>query len=212
MLAGLDEAITGVIKGIDADLCVLTGDYRADTTGPHDHVVSSLERIISHVRSRDGTYLTLGNHDDHRMVESIEKLGLRVLVNESVEIKRDSAILSLIGLDDAHSYYTPAAEVALCDAASEFSIVISHSPDLAETAARAGHQLYLCGHTHGGQICLPGGVPIITHCEAARKLARGKWQVGDMYGLTNVGCGVSGLPVRFFSRAEIALVTLRSNE
>lgn len=212
MLPGLGDAVADVIEGIQADLCVLTGDYRAGTQGVYDTIMQPLGTILSRLDCRDGIYATLGNHDDHQMVESLEGLGMRVLVNEAVAIERGTGAIQLIGLDDAHAFFTPAAEFALHNAKEGFSLVLAHSPDLAAVAARSGHQVYLCGHTHGGQICLPGGLPIITHCEAARKLTRGTWKIGDMLGLTNVGCGVSGLPVRFFSRGEVALITLRSIE
>ena len=79
-------------------------------------------------------------------------------------------------------------------------------------AAEAGFRLYLAGHTHGGQICWPGGHPLITHLHRLRHYSRGLWRHGEMLGYTNTGAGVSGLPVRFHSRGEVALVTLRRGE
>jgi predicted MPP superfamily phosphohydrolase len=84
-----------------------------------------------------------------------------------------------------------------------------HSPEAALLAAEAGFALYLCGHTHGGQICLPGGIPVITNIQYRRRFASGPWRCGEMIGYTSRGLGTSGLPVRFFSRGEIALITLR---
>ena len=76
-------------------------------------------------------------------------------------------------------------------------------------AAAAGCALYLCGHTHGGQICLPGGRPILTHLTRCRHLASGRWQCGAMTGYTNRGIGVSGPPLRFNCSGEAAVITLR---
>ena len=84
-----------------------------------------------------------------------------------------------------------------------------HSPELVPEAASAGMSLYLAGHTHGGQICLPGGLPIICHMAAPRRYATGLWRKGGMIGYTSTGVGTSGLPVRFNSRSEVALITLR---
>ena len=69
--------------------------------------------------------------------------------------------------------------------------------------------LYLTGHTHGGQICLPGGLPIITNAKTPRRYAQGLWQHGAMTGYTTTGVGVSVMPVRFFSKGEVAIITLR---
>ena len=84
-----------------------------------------------------------------------------------------------------------------------------HSAELADVAADAGFSLYLAGHTHGGQICLPGGIPIITHMSCHRHYASGLWRHGSMIGYTTTGIGVSGLPVRFNTRGEAVLITLR---
>ena len=62
----------------------------------------------------------------------------------------------------------------------------------------------------GGQVCLPGGWPIITHMNRYRRYARGLWRHGNMRGYTSAGVGVSGLPVRFNTRGEVVLITLRS--
>ena len=106
--------------------------------------------------------------------------------------------------------YTDAARQALAGAPEGFKIALIHSPELADAAAENGYQLYLAGHTHGGQVCLPGGWPIITHMNRYRRYARGLWRHGDMRGYTSTGVGVSGLPVRFNTRGEVALITLRS--
>ena len=85
-----------------------------------------------------------------------------------------------------------------------------HTPDLAEAAARLGCALYLCGHTHGGQICLPGGRPIVQHLHKERGLGRGLWRRRQMIGYTSLGAGVAGsLPLRLFAPPEITLFRLR---
>ncbi len=88
------------------------------------------------------------------------------------------------------------------------SLVLAHTPEVADLAAGAGHDLYLCGHTHWGQVCLPGGTPIITALYANRRLAQGVWRQGAMLGYTHAGCGVSRIPVRFFTRGEVVMLTL----
>lgn len=68
----------------------------------------------------------------------------------------------------------------------------------------------LSGHTHGGQICLPGGIPIITDSDAPCALARGPWQYRDMVGYTSVGCSSSIVDVRLNCLPEITLHNLHA--
>jgi len=68
--------------------------------------------------------------------------------------------------------------------------------------------LMLAGHTHGGQICLPGGVPITLDSDLPRSLGRGAWRYGGMQGYTSVGAGCSVVAVRLNCTPEITLHTL----
>jgi predicted MPP superfamily phosphohydrolase len=196
--------------GIEADVCVLTGDFRRRVRGSFDDILPPLERLRSEISTRYGTFAVLGNHDSADMAEPFEARGIGVLVNETHTIERGGATLHLTGTDDVHYYYTDAARRALAATPEGFKIALIHSAELADVAADTGFQLYLAGHTHGGQVCLPGGRPIITHMTRYRRYAQGIWRHGDMVGYTSAGVGVSGLPVRFNSRGEVALITLRS--
>ena len=110
------------------------------------------------------------------MVPDFEALGIRVLCNESKRIERGSDGIQVVGLDDVHHFYTPAARDALRAHRQGFRILLVHSNELGDEAAATGYRLYLCGHSHGGQICLPFGIPIFTHSHAPRRRARGPWR------------------------------------
>ena len=204
------QAALDLTADVEADICVLTGDFRRRVKGSFDDILPAMERLTSQISTPQGTYAILGNHDSADMVEPFEALGIRVLINETHTILRNGAELHLTGTDDVHYYSTDAARQALAVAPEGFKIALIHSPELADAAAKNGYQLYLAGHTHGGQVCLPGGWPIITHMNRYRRYARGLWRHGDMRGYTSTGVGVSGLPVRFNTRGEVALITLRS--
>lgn len=206
---GLEERILALVSERDLDLCVLTGDYRTELHGPIRATMDGLQRIVSGIKSRHGVLGILGNHDDCHMVAPMEAMGIRMLINESVQIERQGERLQFIGTDDVHYYYTDQALHALEAARDAWSIALVHSPELYDVAARMGVSLYLCGHTHGGQVCLPGGVPIITHLNRGRSLYRGVWRYRGMQGVTNVGAGTSGIPVRFNTRGEVLILTLR---
>ena len=143
------------------------------------------------------------------MVAPIEAMGMRMLMNESVLLYRGDARMQLIGTDDVHYYFTDQAVHALEQARDEFTVALVHSPELYDTAAQLGVDLYLCGHTHAGQVCLPGGRPFITHLSRGRRLFRGTWRHEEMVGVTNAGVGTSGIPVRFNTRGELLALTLR---
>lgn len=205
----LDAVIAGLVRDRAVELSVWTGDYRWHMHGAHEQVLSGIGRIVAAISASDGQYATMGNHDPVAMVDGLEARGLRVLANETVTIRRGASSLHLTGLDDVHYFYTDMAAAALASAPAGFKIALVHSPEAAPLAAAAGYALYLCGHTHGGQVCLPGGIPVLTNSALHWRHARGLWRRGKMIGYTSNGAGTSGLPVRFFSRGEVTLFTLR---
>jgi hypothetical protein len=186
------------------DLCVLTGDFRGRT---HGDSVAALE-VVAGLREalRGDIYAVLGNHDSIAMVPDLEALGINFLLNESVAITRGNASLYLVGVDDAHFYRADNIEKAAANIPEQcVSILLSHTPEIYRQAAHAGFDLMLSGHTHGGQICLPGGFPILLEADLPRALGAGPWRHEGMVGYTSVGVGSSVVPVRFNNRPEITL-------
>lgn len=208
-LPGITEAALRVACRVEADLCVFTGDYRMRTSGPFEQVLPGLEALRDAIGAPDGALVTFGNHDCMAMVEPLEAMGMQVLVNQGIEIARNGESITLTGLDDVHWFYSDAAAAALRDAPGRFKIALVHSAEVADLAADAGYALYLAGHTHAGQICLPGGRVLFSHMVRLREYARGVWRRGAMQGYTSSGIGVSSLPVRFNTRGEIAVISLR---
>ena len=155
---------------------------------------------------RGDIYAVLGNHDSIAMVPDLEEMGIRVLLNECAVIDRGPASLYLAGVDDAHFYRADNIEKAAANIPHDsLSILLSHTPEIYRQAAHAGFDLMLSGHTHGGQICLPGGVPILLEAKIPRALGAGAWWRSGMAGYTSVGVGSSVVPVRFNNRPEITL-------
>ena len=118
--------------------------------------------------------------------------------------------------DSPHSYKTADAGEAFRDVpAQAFTIFLAHSPETYREASQFQAQLYLCGHTHGGQICLPARVkrgPILTNSRAPRFTASGNWQYQEMQGYTSRGAGSSSIPLRFNCTSEITLITLSKGD
>jgi predicted MPP superfamily phosphohydrolase len=208
-MPGLEQTVLERVGAREFDLCVLTGDYRTELHGPIRPTMDRLRPLVSGLRSRHGVLAVLGNHDDCHMVEPMEAMGIRVLVNESVRLARGEHVVQVVGTDDVHYYFTDQAVHALERARDAFTLALVHSAELFDVAADLGVDLYLCGHTHAGQVCLPGGRPVLTHLSRGRHLYRGLWRHRHMVGITNAGVGTSGVPVRFNTRGEILVLTLR---
>jgi uncharacterized protein len=198
------ERVVGLTKNVRYDLCVLTGDYRAKTWGPYEAALAGVARVRA---ALDGdVYGVLGNHDTIWMVPGLEKMGIRMLLNESAVIERGSERIYLAGIDDAHFYQMDNWEKAAAGIPhGAFSILASHTPEIYKQAAHADFDLLLSGHTHGGQVCLPGGIPITLDSVLPRYMGKGAWKYHDMIGYTSVGAGSSVVPVRFNCTPEITL-------
>jgi hypothetical protein len=200
------ERLCEMVAGLDYDLCVITGDYRFDTYGVYDEVLARMARLVDALQPPDGIVGILGNHDFIEMVPELEDLGVTMLLNESLAIERGEDRIWLVGLDDAHYYEVDdlARATSTVDTA-ETMLLLVHSPEVIEQAAASGADLYLCGHTHGGQVCLPGGVPLIGNARCSRDKLSGRWRHGRMQGYTHRGTGSSGLAVRINCPPEIAV-------
>jgi uncharacterized protein len=186
------------------DLCVLTGDYRGRTFGDCRPCLESVADLRDALHG--DIYAVLGNHDSVAMVPHLEEIGIRVLLNESAVINRGAASLYLAGVDDAHFYRADNIEKAAAKIPRDcVSILLSHTPEIYRQAAHAGFDLMLSGHTHGGQICLPWGIPVLLEAKVPRALGAGAWRHSGMAGYTSVGAGSSVVPVRFNNRPEITL-------
>jgi len=210
-LADGGAGIIRLISDLSYDLAVCTGDYRFETVGDYLPSMEATARISAAIRAHDGFFGILGNHDFLEMVPYLERGGMRVLLNEHSVIRRGATSLTLAGVDDPHFYGTHDLNKALNSSEKRsFTILLSHSPEIAGIAADAGVRLFLCGHTHGGQICFPGRIPIIANASCGPKLVRGVWTHESMTGYTSRGTGFSTAPARFFCPPEITIHTLRS--
>ena len=129
---------------------------------------------------------------------------------KSETIERNHQRIYLAGIDDAHFYRADNIEKAATGIPSnEFSILLSHTPEIYRQAALADFNILLSGHTHGGQICFPGRIPITLHSVLPRYMGSGPWKYRGMIGYTSVGAGSSLVPVRFNCPPEITLHRLR---
>ncbi|HET9573468.1 MAG TPA: metallophosphoesterase [Methyloceanibacter sp.] len=202
------DRVVALLEGTSYDLCVLTGDYRAKTWGPHEAAMSGVARVRDALRGE--VYGVLGNHDTILMVPALETMDITMLLNEGKIVERAGERIHLAGIDDAHYYRMDNLDKAAADIPpGAFSILVSHTPEIYRQAAHADFDVLLSGHTHGGQICLPGRIPITLDSVLPRSMGSGAWRYHDMIGYTSVGAGSSVVPVRFNCPPEITLHRLR---
>jgi len=208
MAPDFPHALIEAVRQVDYDLCVLTGDYRAETYGPYTAALDALRQVRAHLRG--DVYAILGNHDTLCMVPAMEAMGIRMLLNEQVPIERQGEVIHLAGIDDPHYYRADNLEKA-ADAIPDgaISVLLAHSPEIYRHAAHADFDVMLCGHTHAGQICLPGGLPLMCNARCPRAFCRGNWAYHGMSGYTSAGSGSCVVDVRLNCPPEITLHQLQ---
>jgi predicted MPP superfamily phosphohydrolase len=207
-IPGFTALLINKIKHLDFDICLMTGDYRKDSSGTFRHILKPMRILSEYIKAPFGTFAILGNHDTYLMAGYEKESGMELLINESVEISKDDQKILITGTDDPFNFYTESASLCLETRGYPFKIALVHTSELAVTASQNKYDLYLCGHTHGGQICLKKGMPLISHQFEGKEFNHGPWSIGRMKGYTSSGAGVSGLPVRFNCPAEITIIKL----
>ncbi len=205
------EAITEAVErtmSLQADLIVLTGDYVTRRASYAPGLVEPLSRLHAPL----GVYATLGNHDHwagaEKVASYLSRAGITVMKNLAQPIAREGAALWLIGLDDVWfgTGHLPTALAGVPQDACK--IVLIHEPDFADRSARYGIDLQLSGHSHGGQVRIPGIGPLILP-DWGRKYPMGLQRAGGTWVYTTRGVGLVSPAIRFNCPPEITLLTLR---
>jgi len=206
----LEEKIPRVVAGLSPDLIVFTGDAVNSMEG-----LGNFRRCMKRLSGVAPCYAVLGNWDV--WYYSAEKLfsgtGVRVLNAEGVKLELAGAELWLAG---APVHEGGAIDRALAAApAGAFTILLYHYPDEIHHAAKLKVDLYLAGHTHGGQIALPLYGALVTLSSYGKQFERGLHRVGPTHLYVNRGIGMEGgtAPrVRFCARPEVTLIELSPGE
>ena len=154
----------------------------------------------------------LGNHDHWNNPDlvggALEDRGIEVLRNGARPFEKDGHRLWIAGVDDVLEGQADLSHTTAAIPADEMTILLAHEPDYADLASKAGVDLQLSGHSHGGQVRVPGIGPIVLP-ELARKYPTGLNQVGNLQVYTTRGIGVINPPVRLNCPPEVTLITLR---
>jgi predicted MPP superfamily phosphohydrolase len=204
MSAALPAVLSERVAGLRYDICVLTGDFRFRTRGSCGRALAGMAQLRR--RLADPVYGVLGNHDSITMVPMLEDMGIRMLLNESDALSRGGEAIYLAGVDDPHYFQTHNLDAACRGIPGDaVSVLLAHTPEVYQGAADAGFDVLFCGHTHGGQIRLPGNIPIILNARCPRKYGAGAWRHRQLQGYTSVGAGSTIVAVRLNCLPEITL-------
>lgn len=199
------------LAAIRPDVLLLGGDF----VSHHARHVDQLAPLLGRIPVPFGRYAVLGNHDlwadDHYIVRQLEAAGVTLLTNRNVRLPAPFADVWLCGLDEA-LFGEPDAKAALAGAQGT-RIILMHSPDGLLNLGAERFELALCGHTHGGQVTLPGGGAIFVPAgKLSRRYAHGEHDVGrngDAWLLVSRGVGCTTLPVRLGAAPEVHVVNVQ---
>lgn len=208
-----------VVNTLTPDLAVLTGDFvtvpvleRAPALRKAAETAVPCAELLAGLRTPK--LAILGNHDGasypNRIIDALTAHNIPVLRNASVPIERGPDRIWVAGIDDLLRG-RPDLDLTLEGIPhNETTILLAHEPDFADETARQSVDLQLSGHSHGGQIWIPGiGAPWLP--PMARKYPRGLRRIGDLMLYTNIGIGTIRAPIRINCRPEITLITLRAS-
>jgi hypothetical protein len=197
----IERAVDATLAG-RPELIVLGGDYV--TWGNRDYVESAAESL-ERLAAPHGVFAVLGNHDDDRdMPAALARKGIEVLKDERTRVPLRRVPVDLVGV---RFWTRRAADIAgIMDHAHPARILIAHDPRRVKEGQQLGFPLVLSGHTHGGQVVLPGLGAV-----AARRfpVAEGHAVRGGTSLFVSRGIGTVYVPIRYRCAPEVALLTLR---
>ena len=204
-----------------ADLIAITGDLVHTPAG-----IPPFLTLAQAFQAKDGAYAIFGNSEHKNGVRpfafsrTLSENGITPLMNQHVLLTRGDAQIVLAGVDDPVNDKDDIAEALQNAPADLFTLLLMHSPDPVAEAVLRGVDVVLSGHTHGGQIRLPWYGALYTHSQLGRRMSDGYYSrrrlrraIGIRPGRTQLyvtrGIGISGLALRFLTRPELTIITLR---
>ena len=204
---GLLDILLRKLEDLEYDYVCWTGDFRYDKGAYEEHALKPTLDLARFLTKKSRVFAVPGNHDCLQTLDALEREGVEVLFNSGLELV-DSFYLA--GTDDPHYFRNANFDEALKDRGSEdFTLALVHSPEEVEEASKRNVDFYLCGHTHGGQVCVPWLGIIYWGARCARRFAGGKFEIAGMQGYTHKGTGSSNSPIRFNCPPEVVIHTLR---
>ncbi len=188
----------------EPDLLVVTGDVVDDILRPN-RCLPVARRLLAGLHARLGVWGQLGNHDRLLRPAALARTPLRLIDGRRVLLDAGAGQIELIATPGPMPEDMPAGFVRSLPPRTPGvpRVVLSHYPDHLRRFRPARPDLFLAGHTHGGQLCLPGRLPILRHDSYPWRLRAGLNRVGPTWLVVSRGLGFSTAPVRLFCPAEV---------
>jgi len=213
-----EERLLELAREAQPDLILLTGDYVNLSYNLDAATHAALGNLLGRLRARYGVFGVLGSPpvDLRAAIPQLFKGSpVRLLRNEVIEVTLSrNRRVTLLGLDCHHDIgrdRATLAELAATVTGNGPRVLLYHSPELMPDASALGIDLYLCGHTHGGQVRLPGIGAVVTASKLGRRFVMGQYHEGRNHLYVSRGVGFEGLSaprVRLFCPPEVTLVEL----
>lgn len=194
------------LRAAQPDVLLLGGDYvYLHGAGIHDLVPR-----FDDVPAPLGRFAVYGNHDlwahDETVRLALERGGFEVLANANAPLPAPFEHVSICGLDDP---WVGEPDVrATFDGARDVKVLLMHAPEGLMIVGDAPFDVAVCGHTHGGHIALPGGVPIVSAGPLSRRFSRGLYDAGGRPVIVSKGIGATESALRLFADPDIRIVTI----
>jgi len=205
---GQIERAVETANSLQPDIVALTGDY----VSKEREYAAPCAELLGRLRPKHGVFAVLGNHDhwtDAALITDLFRAeGITVLVNQGMRFERNGAAFWLAGVDDTMVGLEDLPLALAGSSATEFKLLLAHNPIILRRAARAGVDLVLSGHTHGGQVSLRSDRNAAGR--QRRRLLKGLARQGETQIYVTRGLGTVVLPVRFGCPPEVSLLELRS--
>lgn len=193
-------------NSLEPDIVALTGDYIS-----HERrYAAPCAEIVGKLRARCGVYAVLGNHDhwtDAALITDLFRAeGIKVLINEGMRFEKDGAAFWLAGVNDTMVGLEDISLALAGSSEKEMKLLLAHNPIILRRAARAGIDLVLSGHTHGGQVALRADRTSVGRTR--RRVLNGLARHDDTQIYVTRGLGTVVLPIRYGCPPEISLLEL----
>ena len=207
-----------LLKEASPDIIVITGDIVDSTHTDMDTAIAFVRNIVKIAPC----YYVTGNHeawlgsDYNELENALIDEGVIVLHDEAVTLEKEGQAIQMIGVDDPDFSYIAAdkiisAKLEHINITQEFTIMLSHRPELFDSYVENEIDLVLSGHAHGGQVRIPliGGL-IAPNQGLFPKYDAGVYSEGNTTMVVSRGIGNSVIPIRINNRPEIVLIELQS--
>ena len=202
--------IVGRLRREAPDVLLLGGDYVTSNS-----YIEELFDSISSVKTTDGIYAVLGNHERTNaglVADAMWRNGVVLLADDTVRVEREGAAVYFVGIADSFKYDSTRVQPVEWVPDSLFTLLLCHTPDYAERSGTSA-DLVLSGHTHGGQVSLFGIYTPVRNSAYGSKFLRGRNETSQgVTVITTNGVGTSRRKVRFCVPSEAVVVTLRRKE